>query len=216
MSRVMIAGFLMIVVLSSVAMAAQGGGGKIIGRVVEQESLKTLAAEIAIAGRDERTLFLRHARASENGFFEIADLPAGDLSLTTKLKGYVVEHLSVSLNNGETRFVEFYLIKGKTVRGLIVDQSQQPVTGARVRVSYMAEAAEDAPVTASYEWEKGEVMTDELGRFEVKNIHPQREFVVEASHPHSAGAVSSPMKFTRQDKELSVNLSIDSGKRKLQ
>jgi hypothetical protein len=205
---------LMIVVLSAAAIAAQRGNGKIVGRVVEQESLKTLAAEIAIAGRDERTLFLRHARASENGLFEIADLPAGDLHLTTKLNGYAVEHLSVSLNDGETRYVEFYLNKGKTIRGVILDQSQNPVAGARVNVSYLTESTESSSVTASYQWEKGEAITDELGRFEINNLPMEREFVVEASHSNSAGAVSAPMKFGRQDKELSVNLSIDSGKRK--
>jgi hypothetical protein len=216
MSKAMTARILMIVALSTAALAAQRGGGKIVGRVLDRESFKTLPAEIAIAGRDERALFLTHARASEKGLFESPDLPAGDLHLTTKLKGYAVEHLSVSLNNGETRFVEFYLIRGKTVRGVVVDKSQMPAPGVRVRLSYLAEATENSPVTASYQWEEGEAFTDEQGRFEINDIHPQREFVVEATHTNSTGAVSAPMKFTRQDKELSVNLSIDSGKRKLQ
>jgi hypothetical protein len=80
----------------------------------------------------------------------------------------------------------------------------------------MDSSDENSPVMASYEWEKAEVRTDELGRFEVKNVHPQKEFVVEVSHSDSKGAVSAPMKFTGQDKELSVSFSIDSGKRKLQ
>src|SRR5262245_15348993 len=101
--------YLILAALSAAVLAGQRGGGKIVGRVVERESFKTLAAEIAVAGRDDRRLFLMHTKASEAGLFEINDLPAGDLYLTSKLEGYAVEHLSVSLNDGETRYVEFYL-----------------------------------------------------------------------------------------------------------
>jgi Carboxypeptidase regulatory-like domain len=205
-----------ILIASICAMTASGqtgqsGGGKIVGKVIERESLQTLAAEISIAGRDNRNLYMRHARASEDGLFEITDLPAGELHLTTKLEGYATDHLSISLNNGETRYVEFYLTKGKTVRGVVFDQSNTPITGARVNVGYVREATDLSAVTASYEWEKVEAVTDRLGRYEISNLHPEQEFVIEVIHPKFPSIVSAPVRFNQQDEALSLNLSASSG-----
>ncbi|HKX28763.1 MAG TPA: carboxypeptidase-like regulatory domain-containing protein [Blastocatellia bacterium] len=214
MSKLMMA--LMIIALSAAAQA-QPPGGKIVGRVIERETLKTLPAEIALAGRDRRQLFLRHTKAAETGLFEIADLPAGDLYLTTKLEGYAVEHLSVSLNDGETRYVEFYLSKGKTLRGTINDRSQRPLGGVRVNIIYLTEETDGGPIMASYQWERGETVTDRAGRFEIRNLHPEKEFIIEASAPQAAAAtVSAPLRFKSQDRELSVTLSVDSPKRPAQ
>jgi Carboxypeptidase regulatory-like domain len=212
MKMFIFAKFPVVTFLCAIALAGQTSNhGMIIGRVIERETLRPLAAEIGIAGRNNRNLFLRHARTSEDGVFEITDLPAGDLHLTTKLDGYAPEHLSISLDAGETRNVEFYLSKGKIVRGIIYDQTQKPLADARVSVNYAMEAAGISPITATYQWEKRDVVTDNLGRFEVKNIHPEREFIIEASHPNFLNAASAPMIFGLQDKELSINLSIDRG-----
>jgi len=165
MSNVSIRKCLLIVALCTLTASGQTDGGKIIGKVIERETLQTLAAEISVAGRDNRNLFLRHARASADGLFEIADLPAGELHLTTKLEGYATDHLNVSLNNGETRFVEFYLTKGKKVHGLIYDQSNTPVADARVNVAYLRKITDVSSIAATYQWERGEAVTDRLGRF---------------------------------------------------
>ncbi len=197
--------------LCTVAGAFQTGTGKIMGRVVERESLKPLAAEIGIAGRNQRGLFLRHTIVSEAGLFEIGDLPSGNLHLTTKLSGYASEHLNVVLNGGENRYVEFYLTKSKTVRGVIYNPTQGPVANARVSVAYAVEAAGGGSVAATYQWEKGEAVTDGLGKFELKDVHPEREFVIEASHPDFPSVASAPVRFRPVDTELSVNLSFSNG-----
>jgi Carboxypeptidase regulatory-like domain len=190
---------------------SQSGEAKIIGKVIERETLQPLSAEIAIAGRDQRNLFLRHSRASADGLFEISDLPAGELHLTTKLDGYAAEHLSVSLNNGESRYLEFYLIKGRTVRGVVRDQMNTPISGARVNVIYTREATDASSLTASYQWEKEETVTDQTGQFELRDIHPEQEFAVEASHPKYPGRVTEPFRFRAQTGELSLNLSLGRG-----
>jgi Carboxypeptidase regulatory-like domain len=211
MIKVVIAKFVLIASLCAINALGQTSGGKIVGKVIERESLQTLAAEISIAGRDNRNLYLRHAKASEDGLFEIADLPAGELHLTTKLNGYATDHLSISLNNGETRYVEFFLTKGKTVRGVILDQSNTPIAGARVNVAYVRKAPGLSSVTASYEWEKVDTITDQLGRYEISNLHPEEEFIIEAIHPKFPSVVSAPLRFNPQDKELSLNLSVSRG-----
>jgi Carboxypeptidase regulatory-like domain len=201
----------LIVSLCTITASGQTSGGKIIGKVIERESLQTLAAEISIAGRDNRNLYLRHTKASEDGLFEIADLPAGELHLTTKLDGYAADHLSISLNNGETRYVEFYLTKGKTVRGVIYDQSNTPIAGAKVSVAYAREAIGLSSITASYEWEKTDIVTDQLGRYEISNLHPEEEFIIEAVHPKFPSVVSAPLRFNPRDEVLSMNLSVSRG-----
>jgi carboxypeptidase family protein len=189
----------------------QSGAAKLIGKVIERETFQTLAAEIAIAGRDNHDLFLRHTRSSTDGLFEISDLPAGELHLTTKLNGFATDHMSVSLNKGETRYIEFYLTRGKTVRGIVSDQANRPIAGARVKVAYAREATADSSIAASYEWEKGDTVTDQSGQFELKDLHPEQEFVIEASHPKFSAAVTKPLQIMPQDRDLSVNLSLGIG-----
>jgi hypothetical protein len=211
MIKATIANCALIASLCTITAAGQVSGGKIVGKVIARESLQTLAAEISIAGRDNRNLYLRHTKASEDGLFEIADLPAGELHLTTKLDGYAADHLSVSLNNGETRYVEFYLTKGKTVRGVLYDQSNTPIAGARVNVAYVREATAPSSITASYEWEKADTITDQLGRYEISNLHPEEEFIIEAIHPKFPSVISAPLRFNLRDEELSLNLSLSAG-----
>jgi Carboxypeptidase regulatory-like domain len=211
MIKATIANCVLIASLCIITASGQTGGGKIVGKVIERESLQTLAAEISIAGRDNRNLYLRHTKASEDGLFEIADLPAGELHLTTKLAGYATDHLNVSLSNGETRYVEFYLTKGKTIRGVIYDQSNTPIAGARVNVAYVREATGLSAVTASYQWEKADTITDQLGRYEIGDLHPEEEFIIEAIHPKFPSVVSAPVRFNPQDRELSLNLSVSKG-----
>jgi Carboxypeptidase regulatory-like domain len=189
----------------------QSGGGKIIGKVIERESFQTLSAEISVAGRDDRNLYLRHAKASEDGLFEIADLPAGELHLTSKIDGYATDHLNVSLSKGETRYVEFYLTKGKTVRGVVLDQSNTPIAGARINVDYVRDATAESAVVARYQWEMGDTVTDQLGRYEIRNLHPEQEFIIEATHPKYPSVISAPSRFNPQEAELSLNLSISRG-----
>jgi hypothetical protein len=117
------------------------------------------------------------------------------------------------LNSGENRYVEFYLTKSKTVRGVIYNPTQGPVVNARVSVAYAVEPAGRDSVAATYQWEKGEVITDELGKFELKDVHPEKEIVIEASHPAFPSVASTPLRFRPVDAELSVNLSFSNGVR---
>lgn len=183
----------------------------ISGRVVERDTLNPLAVEISVTGREGSNLFVRHATASQAGLFEIADLPAGNVHLTTKLDGYAPEHLSVSLNDGETRHVEFYLTRGKVVRGVVQDAARNPVARASLTIAYAVEQTEARSIAATYQWERGEVTSDAMGRFAIKDVHPAREFVVAASHPDYLTAVSAPARISPDAGEVAVSLSLDRG-----
>jgi len=203
---------LLLTALCILALAGQSYGvSRIFGKVLDRESGIPLAAEIAIAGSDKGNIFLRHVKASEQGEFEINALAAGDSHLTTKLEGYAAEHLSLSLNEEESRYVEFSLHKGKTVRGVVHDSAGNPLPGASVSVAYAQEASQHASLTASYEWERGEVKTGALGNFEIRNIHPEKQFVLEASHPDFLSVVSTPKQIPPGENAILLKLSLTKG-----
>ena len=58
---------------------------KVEGMFVDETYLKGRVEEVSPG-----SLFLKHAFASEQGEFEINDLPAGDFHLTTKLDGLFI------------------------------------------------------------------------------------------------------------------------------
>jgi Carboxypeptidase regulatory-like domain len=211
MIKITIANCILIASLCAITATGQTGRGKIVGKVIERESLQPLSAEISIAGRDNRDLYLRHTKAAEDGLFEISDLPAGDLHLTTKLNGYATDHLSLSLEDGETRYVELFLTPGKTVRGVISDQANRPVAGAKVNVSYSRESSGLSSIAARYQWEEVETITDQLGRYEISNLNPEEEIIIEATHPDFSSILSAPLRFDPQEVSLSVNLSAVAG-----
>jgi hypothetical protein len=188
----------------------RGEDGRIMGRVIERDSGLVLAAEIGIAIRDGRGITLKHVGASEQGQFEIPGLPAGDVHLTTKLAGYAIEHESISLVEGETRQIEFQLVKAKRVRGVILDPADRPLEDAQVRVIYADETPAHAAVAATYQWETGDAKSDAQGAFAV-DAHPEKELIIEASHPSFVAEVSDPMRLAEAEAGATLRLSLSKG-----
>jgi hypothetical protein len=188
----------------------QDAGGAILGRVIERDSGQSLAAEIGLVIRDKGGITMRHINASEQGQFEITGLPSGEIHLATKLAGYAVEHDSFSLSEGETRQVEFRLIRSGVVRGIILDSGGGAVADARIRLIYADETSARRAIAATYQWEMGEVRSDAAGSF-VAEVHPEKEFIVEASHPGFIGEVSEPMRLVPTEDRESVKLSLSRG-----
>lgn len=218
MAKTVRARFILITILCTLALAGylaastgkSAGGSEIVGRVIERDSGNPLGAEIGLSIRGNRSITLRHIRSSAQGAFEIASLPAGDMQLTTKLEGYASEHQSVSLGENQTRYVEFRLTRVRTVRGLILNPNGNPVAGAHVRVIYPEETPAQGVIRTTYQWETGEVKSDALGSFAV-DVHPEKEFVVEASHEGFVEAVSRPVRIGPTKKESFIRLMLSKG-----
>lgn len=185
-------------------------GTTITGGVIDHITGAPLRAEIGISFGANRVLSLSHAAASEQGEYVIEGLPAGKIHLVTKLDGYASEHQSVTLAAGETLRADFRLVKVKVVRGTVRDPTGLPLAGAAVRVIYSSETPARGAVATTYQWETGETQTDELGNYSV-GIHPQKAFVVEASHPDFLGVVLPPRGIGNLDQEAIVNLSLAGG-----
>jgi hypothetical protein len=163
----------------------QEDGGRIVGRVIARDTGQPLAAELSLAMRSARGIALRHARASEQGVFELIGLPPADLQLHAKLDGYAVERQSLSLGEGEMRRLEFHLVKLVTVRGQLLDNTGAPVSGAAVRVREPHEAAPAAgAIGAAYQWETAQrhvIRSDARGHYSVA-VHPEKPFALEVTH----------------------------------
>ena len=186
--------------------------GRIIGRVIGRDSGRALAAELGLVIRDRRGITMKHIRVSDTGEFEITEFPDGSAHLTTKLAGYAVEHENLVVHSGETQQVEFRLLKAKTVRGVIVDPTGRALEGAQMRVIYASEETQRDSLSVTYQWEMGEVKSDEHGRFTLE-AHPEREFVIEASYPSYIGEVSEPSRIDPAESQVSVRLSLRAGVR---
>jgi hypothetical protein len=164
----------------------------ITGRVSERETGQPLAAEIGLLEQNEAGLTLKHINVSEQGWFALDDLAAGSFHLSTKLDGFASEHYSLALSNGEQRHIELPLTRARIVRGVTLDPVGAPLADALIRVIHMRAEA-DGALSADWQWETGEVRSDETGRFMIA-VHPQIEFVIAASHSSFPAAISAPLR----------------------
>lgn len=186
--------------------ARQAETVRLTGRIVDRETGAPLAAELGIAIRTRQGVILKHARADESGQFTLSDLPSGAFDLSTKHDGYAVEHAALTLNEQALQTLEFRLLKSRIVRGFITDSHQQPLEGVRVKTHYAADQADKQTFANSYQWETGDARTDAQGHFELE-VHPAREFIIEAAHPEFLSEVSAPLQFNTAAPNLSLRLS---------
>jgi hypothetical protein len=77
-------------------------------------------------------------------------------------------------------------------------------------VIYADDSASRGVISATYQWEMGEIRADSFGRFTVE-VHPEKDFIVEASHPDFLGEISSPMRLGPAESRTQVNLSLGRG-----
>jgi hypothetical protein len=96
----------------------------------------------------------RILKTDENGRFNFVAPQPGEISMMVQAKGYRTRLQSISVEP-ENRSVTLMLAKTSPFRGRVMDQSQQPVVGARVRV-------DSWNGTKLIQWQ---ALTDEAGRF---------------------------------------------------
>jgi hypothetical protein len=96
----------------------------------------------------------RTLKTDGNGRFKFVAPQPGEISMMVQAKGYRTRLQSISVEP-ENRSVTLMLAKTSPFRGRVVDQSQQPVAGARVRV-------DSWNGTKLIQWQ---TLTDDSGRF---------------------------------------------------
>jgi hypothetical protein len=196
--------------MSVAAQSSSIPGGKIIGRLLDRSTRAPLAGEVGVSFVSAGKIIFKHAKATREGAFTIEDIEAGTVHLTTKLDGYAAEHQSVSLRQGETKMLEFSLIKPTPLRGIVRNPAGRPLAGVRVRVHYLADIPERGEIRAIYQWETSEAKSDARGSFAL-DVHPEKEFVVEGSHPNFIRTFSAPRQMKALGKEPAINLVLETG-----
>lgn len=189
--------------------SAQPGTGRIVGKIIDQKTRQPLAAEVGASLPIQGKILFKHALATGRGEFILEGVEAGNVHLTTKLDGYAAEHLDISLKAGETRTVEFSLSKARFLRGVIRNSGGRPLSGAMVRVIYQADIPAPGESRTTYQWEAGDTYSNDRGAFEIP-VHPEKDFVIEASHPGFLTAVSTPRR-APAGKEAAVSLTLETG-----
>ena len=183
------------------------GAARIFGRVTDRNTGVPLQAELSLLLRGPGGITLRHLQASEEGGFEISDLAAGDVLVTTKIEGYAAERRSFSMTSSEFPPLELRLRRPGIVRGSIDDSTGAPIADARIHVIYEENRVVPAALSASYQWERGEVRTDAEGRFLVE-VHPEKVFVIEATHADFLAEISSPVESVSETNDAWLKLTL--------
>ena len=181
----------------------------IVVELVDADDLLRVSGEVTLASNDRANLVSMHAKSDETGQVEFRSLTIGEWHLTSKVEDYASEHATIDIVEEKTYRSILYLRKGKQISGRISDSEGKPITQARVSVRY-ATAPGDSLIPTTYQWESGEVITDLQGAFEIRNVHPEKEFVVEASHEYFLPSISTPTTIGAKSR-LSVNLSLQKG-----
>lgn len=169
--------------------AQSEGSASLTIKLAEQDTQAPLAAEVGLVLQTKRGVFLKHAKANEQGEVVFNDLPAGAAHLSTKLEGYAVERAGLTLNEGAAERLILALPRAVQIGGQVVDELGAPLAEASVKVVYETEAA---PLSNSYQWETGDARTDDAGQFELV-VHPARPFIVVATHAGWLSSASAPV-----------------------
>jgi len=195
---------------SAAAQTSSAPGGKIIGRLLDRSTRAPLAGEVGVSYVSEGKIIFAHAKATKGGRFVINGVNAGKVYLTTKLDGYAVEHQRLFLRSGETKTLELFLIKPAPLRGTVRNPAGLPLAGATVRVLYPVDTPEPGEIRTTYQWETGETSSDAQGSFVIP-VHPEKPFIVEASHPDFLSAVSAPRQMKALGNGEAISLALESG-----
>lgn len=127
---------LVIAVLTAVTIsrvtATPRGTASISGTVKDHATLNGVAAEVVVrvAGHDYPV------KSDSSGAYTIADLPAGEASLSAQIPGYASTPLPVILTadtNSSAAQIDLYLVAA-VVKGTVQDANSQPLEGVSLQV----------------------------------------------------------------------------------
>jgi len=161
----------------SLALYAQGTGATLWGTVRDAATRASLVADISIVSLERTQIQLWHARSDKNGWYEARSLPPGKKMLIARADGFGFAFREVMLVAGQVlEPVDFDLQRAAQVSGRVLDEQGLPLEGARVRVVYPS----SPPVML--DWQTSETLTNPAGEFLLKNVTPNLDFYLEASH----------------------------------
>lgn len=181
-------------------------GSRVTGRIIEHETGNPVKAEIGIAVHHTQGITISHQSVNDDGWFALEDLPAGALYLSVRRDGFAAENRSLVITEGETPYLEMALRKTVTVPGVVTSQTGKAVADILVRA---LPVVADESFSAVWQWETGDLRTDESGRF-VISVHPDKEYIL-AAYSSTASMTTATTSLSASDLFSHLILKNDSG-----
>ena len=151
------------------------------GALKDAQTARPLVGDVSIIHPAPLQMRLYHAKTTPNGLYEMSALPAGEKIVIARAEGYGFAWQRVLLEPGQNFGpVEFSLETAATLEGRVLDEQGLPVVGATVRLAYQYMPA------VIFDWQTGETRTNVQGIFQIRNVTPNRDCYLEASHPNFA------------------------------
>ncbi|UQS27975.1 carboxypeptidase-like regulatory domain-containing protein [Amycolatopsis thermalba] len=135
------------------------GGGTVTG-IVRRSPGGSGAGDTAVVATDGDGQVLARTRTRADGTFQLAGLPAGEITVTAHLDGHRPAAATVAVSGTEPAVADLLVQAAGTLRGTVTGPDERPVPGARVTVST---AAGELAATA---------VTDEHGDYLVAGLAP--------------------------------------------
>jgi hypothetical protein len=161
--------------------------GRIAGRVIDAAGEPVPEAQVGARSRqrleDERFVWARRLRPTDRGGgFALEGLTPGAWTLSARAGELESEPRAVELGPEERiERLELVLEPAGRVTGTVLDASQRPIAGARLRITPRAGSpAELVPVVRT--------VTDPLGRFELSTAHADHLANLEVITPEGTAA----------------------------
>ena len=187
---------------SAVAQAARAEAGRgtyrIAGTVVSKTDGHLLANARVTISDTKNSQKVEFVITSEDGKFEFNGLPAGKYSLTGRKRGFIPaaydehEQFSTAIVTGaglDTETLVLKLAPDAVLTGRVLDETGEPVRGARVTVYY-----DDHSEGVGQIHPFRSTQTDDLGVYEITPLRPGTYFVSASAkpwyaiHPHTEPA----------------------------
>jgi len=107
-------------------------GGKIMGKVYFAENL--LAEDVSVVLKQNN--FTKSFTTNESGYFEFANLPAGNYSLIVSLVGYKTYKKEIELHNAEMKLMDIRLIPNQSqLQDVVIDATQKKLQVGKANIA---------------------------------------------------------------------------------
>jgi hypothetical protein len=169
----------------------------------DQNGLALEGVNVNLVDAGESDVIITTVRSDPSGYYQICSREPGARPIIVWSTGYLPKRQWIELIGGKTA-ADFRLVKAATINGVVLNASNQPVTGARIEVQYIQN--ENFPLGINPT--SGILNTTSEGKFMIKNIELNRPIFLTATHPEYKTYISSTMTL-EAGQEISLPIVID-------
>ncbi|MCH9683079.1 MAG: carboxypeptidase-like regulatory domain-containing protein [Deltaproteobacteria bacterium] len=180
-------------------------GGAVDGMVVAPDGSAVPDATVRVLapGFEAQSAWLPAATTDQDGRFSFPAITSGRYAFTASAHGYADESSAVVsvTTGGRVELPAIELSSGQTLDGQVLDENEQGVGGALVRV-----ALAGAGLSASRQWQ---VYSDAAGRFSVQGLPPQAIEVVAMHGVQRSESIALDLAGDSPPAEIELALVVD-------